>query len=311
MSDGRRSGFYSTRDTTVRSTAPRGRLARNEGASVRCWPACSAPTACRGDAAPWSHGSTSDALRACGRRPRQPSWAPPTSTADGSVDSLRQWAKRQSDSRPRQTRTPPDRPLPRASQHHQTTHPRPSHSRLPPPAVRCPPDPRTTRRERPAPEPAAFPRAPLTPLLTTWAPAGSDAGAGERWLQPIELRLSSEPGRYSQPSPGAQVGDVGNRRAGRAPTPGTRARRGPGRRGRRARGSSFSRAGAAAAGQTGRPHQPFDALSPEALAIGHDELGVDPRAAVDAAVSPVNLADALEQPLVFDGPRRRVRAAQA
>jgi hypothetical protein len=59
------------------------------------------------------------------------------------------------------------------------------------------------------------------------------------------------------------------------------------------------------AGQAGRPHEPFHALAAQALAVGQDELGVDPRAAVDAAIYPVDLADLLEQPLVFDGPRRR------
>jgi hypothetical protein len=41
--------------------------------------------------------------------------------------------------------------------------------------------------------------------------------------------------------------------------------------------------------RTGRPrHQPFHALSAQALAVGQDELGVDARAAVDAAVDPVD-----------------------
>jgi hypothetical protein len=71
----------------------------------------------------------------------------------------------------------------------------------------------------------------------------------------------------------------------------TRGRRGPRRPGRRAPGSSSCRADAAAS-RTGRPpHEPFHALSAQALAVGQDELGVDARAAVDAAIDPVDLAD--------------------
>src|SRR6478735_11991663 len=55
------------------------------------------------------------------------------------------------------------------------------------------------------------------------------------------------------------------------------------------------------AGDGGLTHEALDALSPDALALGHDQLGLDARRSVDLAVRLVDRADALGQPSVLDG----------
>ena len=59
----------------------------------------------------------------------------------------------------------------------------------------------------------------------------------------------------------------------------------------------------------GLAHQPLDALAADPLAVVEDQLGVDPRRAVDAAALAVDLADPLGQPRVLE--RRAATAAAA
>src|SRR4051812_26097623 len=73
------------------------------------------------------------------------------------------------------------------------------------------------------------------------------------------------------------------------------------------------------AAEAGLAHQAFDALSADAFAVAENELGVDRRRSIDLAVGGVDLADALEQPLVLPRasrgraalPRVKARAADA
>src|SRR5215218_2189288 len=71
-------------------------------------------------------------------------------------------------------------------------------------------------------------------------------------------------------------------------------------------GTRIRRAAAPAtdeAADAGLAHQALHGLAGNALAIGERQLGVNARTAVDLAVDPVDLTDALDQPLVLERPR--------
>ena len=53
------------------------------------------------------------------------------------------------------------------------------------------------------------------------------------------------------------------------------------------------------AADAGLAHQSLDAFAAEALAVAQDQLGVDARGSVDAAMAGVDLQDALGQPRVL------------
>ena len=57
------------------------------------------------------------------------------------------------------------------------------------------------------------------------------------------------------------------------------------------------------AGEPGLAHQPLDALAADPLAVVEDEIGPDPRRAVDAAALAVQLPDPVGQPGVLERPR--------
>jgi hypothetical protein len=54
------------------------------------------------------------------------------------------------------------------------------------------------------------------------------------------------------------------------------------------------------AAQASLAHQSLDPLTPDSLAVGEPELGVNPGRSVDAAVRRVDLLDALGEPLILN-----------